>query len=71
MTNRTNDFLLSARPESPNHIARFDPALIKPIGRSRAWFEELATGRARSLQALAKRDGVTGAMFGASSLSPS
>jgi hypothetical protein len=49
MTNRTNDLLLSARPESPNHIARCDPALIKAIGRGRAWFEELATGRARSL----------------------
>ena len=33
--------------------------LIKAIVRGRAWFEELATGRARSLQELAKRDGIT------------
>jgi hypothetical protein len=33
--------------------------LIKAIVRGRAWFEELATGRARSLQELAKRDGIS------------
>jgi site-specific DNA recombinase len=38
---------------------RCDPALIKAIARGRAWFEELATGRARSLQDLAQRDGIT------------
>ena len=38
---------------------RCDPALIKAIARGRAWFEELATGRARSLQELAKRDGTS------------
>jgi site-specific DNA recombinase len=43
----------------PNHNARCDPALIKAIARGRAWFDELATGRAGSLQALAKRDGIT------------
>jgi site-specific DNA recombinase len=42
-----------------NHSSRCDPALIKAIARGRAWFEELATGRARSLQELAKRDGIT------------
>jgi hypothetical protein len=31
------------------HGSRCDPALIKAIARGRAWFEELATGRARSL----------------------
>ena len=41
------------------HRSRCDPALIKAIVRGRAWFEELATGRARSLQELAKRDGIT------------
>jgi hypothetical protein len=35
-----------------------DPALIKAIARGRAWFEELVSGRARSLQELAKRDGI-------------
>jgi hypothetical protein len=29
------------------HSSRCDPALIKAIARGRAWFEELATGRAR------------------------
>src|SRR6201997_5059549 len=38
---------------------RCDPALIKAIARGRAWFEELVSGRARSLQELAKRDGIS------------
>jgi DNA invertase Pin-like site-specific DNA recombinase len=42
-----------------NHSSRCDPALIKAIARGRAWFEELATGRARSLQVLAKREGIS------------
>src|SRR5437764_2178176 len=42
-----------------NHSSRCDPALIKAIARGRAWFEELATGRAPSLQQLAKRDGIS------------
>ena len=42
-----------------NHSSRCDPALIKAIDRRRAWFEELATGRVRSLQELAKRDGIS------------
>src|SRR5205809_6512608 len=33
--------------------------LIKAIARGRAWFEELAAGRARSLRELAERDGIT------------
>jgi hypothetical protein len=41
------------------HTSRGDPALIKAIARGRAWFEELATGRAQSLQELAKRDGIS------------
>jgi site-specific DNA recombinase len=43
----------------PNHSSRNDPVLVKAIARGRAWFEELATGRARSLQELAKRDGIS------------
>ena len=42
-----------------NDSSRCDPTLIKAIARGRAWFEELATGRARSLQELAERDGIT------------
>jgi hypothetical protein len=41
------------------HGSKCDPALIKALVRGRAWFEELATGRARSLQELAKRDGIS------------
>jgi hypothetical protein len=41
------------------HGTRCDPALIKAIARGRAWFEELATGHARSLQELAKRDSIS------------
>ena len=41
------------------HGSSCDPALIKAIARGRVWFEELATGRARSLQELAKRDGIS------------
>ena len=41
-----------------HQASRCDPALIKAIARGRAWFEELATGRARSLQELANRDGI-------------
>ena len=43
----------------PKHSSKCDPVLIKAIARGRAWFEELATGRARSLQELAKRDGIS------------
>src|ERR1700731_2026991 len=39
--------------------SRSDPTLIKAIARGRAWFEELAAGRARSLRELAERDGIT------------
>jgi hypothetical protein len=42
-----------------NHSSKCDPTMIKAIARGRAWFEELATGRARSLEELAKRDGIT------------
>jgi len=45
--------------DQPNHSGRRDPALIKAIARGRAWFDELVTGRALSLQALAERDGIT------------
>jgi site-specific DNA recombinase len=39
------------------HSSRCDPALVETIARGRAWFEELASGRARTLQELARRDG--------------
>src|SRR5262249_7371562 len=39
--------------------SRCDPSLIRAVVRGRAWFEELATGRVRSLEELATRDGIT------------
>src|SRR5499433_1518085 len=42
-----------------NQPSRCDPALIKAVVRGRAWLEELATGRARSLEELAKRAGIS------------
>src|SRR5712671_3277801 len=42
-----------------NDRSRCDPTLIKAIARGRAWFEELATGRARSLRELAECNGIT------------
>jgi hypothetical protein len=36
-----------------------DPALVKAIARGRAWLDELASGRVRSLHELALRDGIT------------
>ena len=43
----------------PCHSPKCDPALIKAIARGRLWFDELATGRARSLHELATREGIT------------
>ena len=42
-----------------NQNSRCDPARIKAIARGRKWFEEFANSRARSLQELAKREGIT------------
>jgi hypothetical protein len=50
---------ITFRLAQQKHGSRCDPALIKAIARGRAWFEELATGHARSLQELAKRDGIS------------
>ena len=35
---------------------KVDPALLKAVARSRAWFEELASGRVRSLTDIARRE---------------
>jgi DNA invertase Pin-like site-specific DNA recombinase len=39
--------------------ARVDPALVKAIVRGRQWFEQLASGRARSFTQIAKAEGVS------------
>jgi site-specific DNA recombinase len=43
----------TARPARP------DPVLIKAVARAHLWFEDLATGRVPSLQAIADREGIT------------
>ena len=35
---------------------KVDPALLKTVARSKAWFEELASGRVRSLTDIARRE---------------
>jgi site-specific DNA recombinase len=45
--------------QQKHHHSRCNPALIKAIARGRSWFEELGTARARSLQELARHDGIT------------
>ena len=45
--------------DQPSRSARRDPVLIKAIARGRVWFDELTTGSAPSLEALAEREGIT------------
>src|SRR5215469_14584727 len=42
-----------------NMHSKCDPVLVKAIARGHAWFDELASGRVRSLHELAVRDGIT------------
>ncbi len=42
-------------PASP----KADPILLKAIARARGWFDDLVTGRALSLAAIAAREGIT------------
>jgi len=37
---------------------KVDPALLKAVARSRVWFEELASGRVRSLADIARRENI-------------
>jgi hypothetical protein len=46
--------------EKGSSDARIDPALVKAIVRGRQWFEDLASGRVRSLLEIAEAEGVTG-----------
>ncbi len=45
--------------EKGSNDARVDPVLVKAIVRGRQWFEQLASGRARSFTEIAKTEGVT------------
>ena len=44
---------------SSDRTTAADPALVKALARGAAWFEELATGRADTVTAIAKRERVT------------
>jgi len=48
--------IIMAEGEDPPR--KVDPALLKAVARSRAWFEELASGRVRSLADIARREGI-------------
>ena len=47
------------RPAARRSAARRPDKLAAAARRGRAWLDELVTGRALSLQALAERDGIT------------
>jgi site-specific DNA recombinase len=38
---------------------KVDTALLKAVARSKAWFEELASGQVRSLADIARRENIT------------
>jgi len=41
---------------SENLPRKVDPALLKAVARAKTWFEELASGRVRSLTDIARRE---------------
>jgi hypothetical protein len=45
--------IMAAGDDLPRQI---DPALLKAVARAKAWFEELASGRVRSLTYIARRE---------------
>ena len=47
--------ILAAGGDLPRKV---DPALLKAVARSRAWFEELASGQVRSLADIARRENI-------------
>jgi hypothetical protein len=48
--------IIAAGDDLPRKV---DPPLLKAVARSRAWFEELASGRVRSLADLARRENIS------------
>jgi site-specific DNA recombinase len=49
-------FVFAAGNEPPRRV---DPALLKALARARVWFDELASGRVRSLAEVARREGIS------------
>jgi hypothetical protein len=47
--------VIASGNESPR---KADPALLKAVARARVWFDQLASGRARSLAELARNEGL-------------
>jgi hypothetical protein len=47
--------ILAAADDLPRRV---DPTLLKAVARSRAWFEELASGQVRSLADIARREDI-------------
>ena len=47
--------VIAAGNEPPRKI---DPALLKAVARARVWFDELASGRVRSLAEVARNEGI-------------
>jgi len=47
--------VIAAGNEPPRRV---DPALLKAVARARAWFDELASGRVRSLAEVARNEGI-------------
>jgi site-specific DNA recombinase len=47
--------IIAAGGDLPRKV---DPALLKAVSRARAWFEELASGRVRSLADIARRENI-------------
>jgi len=48
-------FVFAAGNEPPRRV---DPALLKAVARAKAWFDELASGRVRSLAEVARNEGI-------------
>src|SRR5262249_55859501 len=47
--------IIATGDEAPRKL---DSALLKPVARARVWFDELASGRVRSLAELARNEGI-------------
>ena len=51
-----NRIIIAGGDDRPRNV---DQALLKAIARARAWFDELASGRVRSLADIARRENIT------------
>jgi DNA invertase Pin-like site-specific DNA recombinase len=56
--------LVLSGSQSKSKASGWDPALVKALARSRQWFDDLVSGRFRSLVEIAKAEGVTNRYVG-------